>query len=127
MSTAIMIAQILGPIYLVISLAIWMNGAHYKKVFEGFLKNEAVMYLGGLIGLVVGILIVQAHNVWVWNWTVVVTLIGWVAIAKGVHLIVFPEKVEMWKKFMLKGNGVMIAKWSTLVLGGFLTWMGYFA
>ena len=36
-----------------------------------------VVYLSGLLMFVAGLAVVRAHNHWVRNWTVLVTLIGW--------------------------------------------------
>jgi hypothetical protein len=128
MSTAMMIAQILGPMYLVVALGLWLNGEHFKKIFESFVKSEASLYMGGIMALIVGILIIRAHNVWVADWSVLITIIGYLATLKGVLLIVFPETVTMmWKKFLIKGNGIRVGQFVTLILGAFLTWMGYFA
>lgn len=42
-----------------------------------------VVYLSGTLMFVAGLAIVRAHNVWVRNWTVVVTLTGWFALLLG--------------------------------------------
>ena len=36
-----------------------------------------VVYLSGVLMFVAGLAIVRAHNIWVRNWTVLVTLSGW--------------------------------------------------
>jgi hypothetical protein len=42
-----------------------------------------VIYLSGVIGFVAGLAIVRAHNVWTRNWTVLITLSGWMVLALG--------------------------------------------
>jgi hypothetical protein len=42
-----------------------------------------VVYLSGVLWFVAGLAIVRAHNVWVRNWTVLVTLTGWFALVLG--------------------------------------------
>lgn len=42
-----------------------------------------VVYLSGTLMFVAGLAIVRAHNIWVRNWTVLVTLTGWFALALG--------------------------------------------
>lgn len=42
-----------------------------------------VVYLSGVLMLVAGLAIVRAHNIWVRNWTVLVTLTGWFALVLG--------------------------------------------
>ena len=42
-----------------------------------------VVYLSGVLLFVAGLAIVRAHNRWVWEWPVLVTLTGWFAGALG--------------------------------------------
>ena len=43
-----------------------------------------VVYLSGVLMFVAGLAIVRAHNRWRANWTVLVTVAGWFALALGV-------------------------------------------
>ena len=42
-----------------------------------------VVYLSGVLMFVGGLAVVRAHNVWVRNWTVLVTLTGWFLLVLG--------------------------------------------
>jgi hypothetical protein len=42
-----------------------------------------VVYLSGVIMFVGGLAVVRAHNVWARNWTVLITLSGWVFLILG--------------------------------------------
>jgi hypothetical protein len=42
-----------------------------------------VVYLSGVLMFVAGLAIVRVHNVWVRNWTVLITLVGWVFLLLG--------------------------------------------
>ena len=42
-----------------------------------------VIYLSGVHLFVAGLAVVRAHNVWARNWTVLITLSGWVFLAIG--------------------------------------------
>jgi hypothetical protein len=43
-----------------------------------------VVYLSGVLLFVAGLAVVRAHNRWRFDWTVLVTLSGWLALALGV-------------------------------------------
>lgn len=43
-----------------------------------------VVYLSGVLFFVAGLAIVRAHNRWVRNWTILVTITGWTALALGI-------------------------------------------
>jgi uncharacterized membrane protein HdeD (DUF308 family) len=42
-----------------------------------------VVYLSGVLMFVAGLAVVRAHNLWVRNWTVLVTLTGWFFLLLG--------------------------------------------
>ena len=42
-----------------------------------------VVYLSGVLLFVAGLAIIRAHNHWVRNWTVSVTITGWIALGLG--------------------------------------------
>jgi len=115
METSILVAQILGLVYVVIGLGMLINGAYYKKAFDELLKNSGFMLLGGMMALVVGFLIVSNHNVWVQDWTVLVTIIGWLALLKGVLIFLAP-------KFLIKLSSSILKK--TNLIGLFAIILG---
>ena len=56
-----------------------------------FLGNHALVCLTGMINLVIGLLIVVSHNIWVAEWPVVVTIVGWVVLLQALMRIFFPD------------------------------------
>lgn len=126
MNTSLLIAQVLGPIYLAVAIGVLTNKKHYEKVFKEYLKHEVCLYMGGILALIVGLLIVQAHNVWVKDWTLLVTLIGWIATIKGVWLLAFPEMAKKQSELWIKGKLTVTGGSVALLLGLVFTYFGYF-
>jgi hypothetical protein len=125
MEVSILVAKILGITYGVLGLGILLNSAYYKKVFGELMKDSGFMFFGGITSLIVGFLIVNAHNVWVKDWTVVITIIGWMVLLKGVLIFVAP-------KFLIKFSRPMLANTKVLglgvLIGGLLIgYCGFFA
>jgi len=125
MEVSILVAQVYGLICVALGLGLLINGAYYKKVFNALLKDSGYMFFGGIMALVVGFLIVSSHNVWVKDWTVLVTIIGWIALLKGITLFLAPKFLvdlsrPMLKNMKLVGVGV-------LVLGLVMGYFGFFA
>ena len=127
MGTSIFIARILGPCFLIIGAGILFNRKFYQRVMEDYSKNAALVFFGGVIALVVGIVIVLSHNVWVAGWPVIITIYGWGGIIKGTWLTVFPNSVYKFTQSYAKHSGLLLAH-SVLVLivGAALTLFGYF-
>jgi len=125
METSIYLAKLMGPIYLVIAIGMLLNRDHYRAVANEIAASPALFYLAGVLALVIGGLIVLLNNVWS-GWPVVITILGWTAIAKGVVRTVLPARATSWAaKVTGNANAMMGAGLAALALGAFLTAMGY--
>ena len=84
-----------------------------------------MLFLSGLFALAMVIAMVIGHSVWELSWRGLITLIGYLSIAKGSARIGFPEVPQKAVGFLLKGNTNWIWICIMLVLGGYLTWVGF--
>lgn len=83
-----------------------------------------VVYLSGVLMFVAGLAIIRVHNLWVSNWTVLVTLTGWFALLLG-----------LWRMFMASGYQQLAASTPStvfmaleaalLVIAVFMTYKAY--
>lgn len=127
MKTSIFIARIFGLCYLIIGAGFVFNRKVFKQIMDDFGKNAALVFCSGLFTLVVGVVIILIHNVWVANWTVIITIIGWLAFIKGVGMIVFPNTVSKFTQAYQKNEGLLIVhSIGALILGVVLTFFGFF-
>jgi len=127
MGVAIFIARVFGLCYLILGTGFLFNRRAFAKVMEDFGKNAALTFLSGLFALVIGVVIILLHNVWVANWTVIITIIGWAGLFKGIWLIVFPETVPKFMQAYLNNKNLQITHASVaLILGIVLTYLGFF-
>jgi hypothetical protein len=70
-----------------------------------------------------GLITVSVHNIWAFDWRVVITCLGWVAILKGVHKIGFPESIH-WQAQKYKDKQIFSSIF-LLLLGTWLLWKGF--
>ena len=128
MQTAIFIAKVFGLSYLIIGVGFLLNRKAFQKVMGDFSKNAALVFYGGIIALVIGIVIILTHNVWAANWTVLVTIIGWLGLIKGIWIIVFPNSVSKFMEtYHRNENLLVIHAIGALIFGAVLTYFGFFA
>ncbi len=124
---SIFLAQIIGPIYVVVALSFLLGRQDYKKIVNDFLGNAGMVYLGGAIALMVGLLIVNTHNLWESKWFIIITLMGWMAIIKGICYFIFPEQIKKLADKLCKNEkGLKIQLIIVLLFGLFITYKGYF-
>ena len=127
METSILIAKILATIYLSFFLGMLISSKHYKEELPKLVDNSAYIMFGGFMAIVFGFLILQYHNYWNANWTVVVTIFGWISLVKGILLIVFPRMFAMYRTTILRSENQKYILILLLILGGFFGYFGFFA
>lgn len=127
MEMSILMARFLGPFFVVVGIGVLLNLKRYQKLIMDFFENTAVLYLGGVMAFAIGIVIVLFHNVWTLNWGIIITILGWVSLVKGIVLIVCPAVMVKMANVCHKNAAVLaIDAVVFLVIGAFLSLMGYF-
>lgn len=127
MDSSVVFAKLLGPFIVVISLSLLINLKTYRQIMEGFLENTALIYVTGLITFVAGLAMVIFHNLWVFDWRVIITIFGWVTLIKGIWLVVFPANAVKISKVFVKNIKFIAIPWIIMfALGAFLIMHGYF-
>ncbi|MBL7068914.1 MAG: hypothetical protein ISS34_03575 [Candidatus Omnitrophica bacterium] len=128
METSVFIARIFGLCYLIIGAGLVFNQKAFQHVMGDFCKNAALVFIAGLFALVIGVVIVLTHNVWVANWTVMITIIGWGGLIKGIWMIVFPNTVSKFMQAYEKNENLLIAhSVGAFIFGVVLTFFGFSA
>ena len=126
MGSANFIAQIIGLLFCIDAVGVLVNTAFYRRIVEEFIESPALCYLGGILALFFGLFILNFNNAWTADWTVVITIIGWLSVVKGVLLIVFPNVYLQFANWMRMGDAMMrYIGIIYLLLGLFLTFKGF--
>ena len=127
MDSSIFIARIFGLCYLIIGVGFLFNRKTFQRIMEDFCKNAALVFYGGMLSLVAGIVIILIHNVWVAHWTVMITIIGWAGLIKGVWMIIFPNTVSKFMQAYRNKTLMLIHSIAAIAFGAVLTYFGFFA
>jgi len=126
MDLSIFVIRIAAILFLVIGLAGLINKNYYQKMVRDAFKNKGTTLVLGLVILIVSFIIVSYHNVWNSNWTVLVTLIGWLGMIKGITILLFPTYIEKFSMKIFKGKLVKIIPYTTIIIGLIFGYLGYF-
>jgi hypothetical protein len=126
MATSVFLAKLIGPVLLVASIGLFLNMAGYGAMAQEFLRSPALIYLAGILTMTAGLAIVLAHNVWVANWPVLITILGWLGVIGGAARIALPEQTRKVGDTMLRNDRTLQiggAVW--LAIGALLCFFGY--
>lgn len=126
MTNAEIIASIIGPFYLVVGFALFLNPDGYRRMTQDFFEHPASIYMGGIMALFMGLLVLAFHSNWSGDWTAIITVFGWLAAIKGAVLIIRPDSLAPLTRSMM-GTDFRIRATAVggLLLGLFLTAKGY--
>ena len=126
METTLFLAKGMSLFLLAFSLGYFLNSKHYNNLIKEYGKSRSTLFLHGYIEVVLGFLLVMNHNVWVKEWTVIVTVVAWGVLIEGLLLLLFPEGMMGFAKSLRKkNNGMTLIMLLCLVGGGVLGYYGF--
>jgi hypothetical protein len=90
MNTSTFLSKVLGIYLVLVSSAMLVNMHQFITLINGLMNDAPLLFVIGFFTLILGVIMVVSHNVWEWNWRVVITLIAWMTLLKGACLIFSP-------------------------------------
>lgn len=127
MSISIFLARFFGLYFIIIGLFYLFRRPFLKKAAMEFFEKSSLIVLTGVLNLFIGLLVILGHNVWEWNWSLVITVTGYLILLKGLTRLFVPAPIEKkWVlKFINKDNPIYFG-FICLIIGFFLTYEGFF-
>lgn len=126
MNTSKFLSKAIGFYLLIISLMILLNTHQFLSNVTHLIEDPALMCITGFFTLILGLLMVLSHNVWTWNWRVLVTLICWITLLKGITILILPQHMQMMSLSFLKHNDMIYVSAATdFILGVLFVYFGY--
>lgn len=121
MEVSTFLARFLGSFYVIFGL-LFLGAKFLGRVIE-MTEDKAFVVSTGYISLLLGLATVVLHNVWVADWRLAITLLGWSTLIKGIMKIGFPEFIH--KQAQLFKSYQTVEAVIVLLLGSFLLWMSF--
>lgn len=121
MDISIFFAQLWGSYFVIFGLLFIITGQLGKTI--EMTDDKAFVISTGYITLIMGLVTVILHNVWVADWQVVITVLGWSTVIKGIQKIGFPEFIHKQAQRFKKGQ--MVSAAIMILLGTWLLWMSF--
>ncbi len=126
MAISIFLAKVLGLYFVVIALWLLIRHRHTEMVMNEMMASPGVLSLAAILGLIFGVLIVVAHNIWHLNWTLIITLIGWIALVKAFFNLFLTDVARRFFKVWLQSRSAMvITDIFMIIIGVFLLYHGF--
>jgi len=101
-NVSIFLAKFWGWYLIIFFIILSFNPKRIKQIFND-LNDEKFLIISAFIAIIIGLLNILFHNIWELNWKIIITLIGWIALFKGLFLFIFPKRtVSKLENFNVK-------------------------
>ncbi len=121
---SIFVARVLGVIYLAVGFGLFLFRETYILALRK-LVNPVYMMPAAFMAVVGGMALVSYHNLWVSDWRVIITIIGWIALIKGILLLLIPSYIMVFRNFLQVRSG-MVLTIVILMAGAVFFYLGFF-
>ena len=121
MGISIFLARFWGSLFIILGLS--TIGAKLLGRVIQYTEDKSITVSTGYITFLLGLATVVAHNLWVADWRISITLLGWVTLFKGIEKIAFPGRIN---KLAQKFTGQQTL-WGFIIflIGAWFFWMSF--
>ncbi len=121
MEISVFFARFWGSLFMILGAA--SIGAKLLGRIIKYTEDKTITISTGYITFLLGLVTVILHSIWVLDWRIAITILGWATLIKGIMKIGFPEhihkKAQMFKKMQWLWGAIIF------LLGAWLFWMSF--
>ena len=125
MDSTVFLAQLWGPVILAIGIGMFVSRSFYLRIYRDIEKGAFAALIFGGAAMAAGIAQIGVHNVWDTPLEILVSLLGWGLLVKGALFLIVPNFADRWGDYAARANVVPVVGVAMLVIGGYLSWLGY--
>ena len=92
MDVSLFLAKFWGWYLIIFFLILSLNPKRIRQIFKD-LNDEKFLIIISFLLIIIGLLNILFHNIWLLNWQLIITLIGWGILSLGLALFIFPKRV----------------------------------
>lgn len=114
---SLLIAQTMGFFLLFMGIILLARAQYYKGLLASVKVCRAAVFIGSVFALILGITLVLVHNLWVWNSSIIVTILAWIVLIKSLLWLGFPDWMIELNHKLYSGYMYYVTAAIALILG----------
>jgi len=118
----IFLARFWGSLFMILGFSTITAGLLGRII--KYTEDRTITVSTGYITFLLGLVTVILHNVWVLDWRVTITILGWITFFKGITKIVFPghvnKQAQKFKKLQWLWGAIIF------LIGAWFFWMSFY-
>ncbi len=126
--STIFCARVVGPLMLIIGAAMIARFNYIALLIHDILGDGPLVFITGVFTLICGLVLLAAHHHWTSAPAIAITVLAILTIVRGVVLLFAPSFLTgLAHSFLNLGPGAFVAGGLALLIGAWLTFVGWFA
>ena len=121
-----LVENVIASAFIIGGVAIAVNSNIVRSLFDTFTdieRNEALTHLTAWMFLILGLITVWVHNDWYMDYSLVITVFGWILVIKASLWLLIPKPLIRLAKKM---SFIVENRWFHIVYGLLLVLIGLF-
>jgi len=127
-SRTVFLSRLIGLYCILAALSMVTRKETIIETVTALLHDSPLMFILGVLTLIAGLAMLLAHNVWSGGASaVIVTLVGWITLLKGLMFLVLPPALEtdLFLNKLRYAELFYLYMAISLVIGIYLTYAGF--
>ncbi len=104
-----------------------LKNAEVDKLWTSIKATPAAYYLGAMLNLLIGFVILSLYNRWSMDLAVLVTFLGYLQVIRGILALFCHDRMIKWSQKLISNPNFRLMGIIPLVYGLLLFWLGFFA
>jgi hypothetical protein len=97
MESSLILARFWSILIMAFTVAFLIHPKSLERLYS-YLEDEKFVFIIGFFSFIIGLITILLHNVWEANWSIMVTIFGWIALIKGISRIAFTTEFTINSK-----------------------------
>ncbi|MFA6119171.1 MAG: hypothetical protein WCT85_01300 [Parachlamydiales bacterium] len=126
-SLSIYLAQLIGLVFFIIGIAFIFKPADFQILAREAVKSYPIIIVVSSLRLIVGLAIILAHNLWVADWRVLITILGWMSLIMAIAGLYFLKDFsKIISKILSHKNAYVWIGTILSIIGAYLAYNGFY-
>lgn len=126
MELSIFLANIFGLSIITVSLSLLLYPEKIKKILDS-VENKTTLFFIGIVSFIIGSSLVLTHNIWAYDWKVIVTLFSWAFLIIGIVMLFLPKTAINILKKVENSQQIPSVLVAVVIIGCVLIYFGFTA
>ena len=121
-------ARVVGPLMVIVGAVVLARFNDMALLIPGILGDGPLTFITGVFTLICGLVLIAAHHHWNSAPAIAISLLAVLTVVRGITLLFAPSFLTgLVHMFLNLGPGAIIAGAVALILGAWLSFVGWFA